>query len=252
MVVQSALLIGRNLTRTLRISEIIGSALVIPLLLYVLFIAAFAKTVLPEGNYADYANFALPGVIAFALGFALPHSGGAVQRDAEEGYLDRLRSLPIGRSVMLIGRIGADALVTGAQVVLLTLIGLLFGARFQGNLLEALVYLLAPMGIGAMLASFVVVLALRAKSAEDVSGMINLFVLPLGYISGGIVPVSALPNWLQPVAEINPLTAMVRAMRSSLEGTLHFASLWPALAWIVGGLAVAVPLAVRVDRRMTR
>jgi ABC-type multidrug transport system permease subunit len=101
-----------------------------------------------------------------------------------------------------------------------------------------------------MLCWLMIPLALRAKSAEEVSGVLNLIIIPLGYISGGMVPVTALPSWIQPIASVNPLTCMVNVMRSASAGTLDFATLWPGLAWIIGGTAVGVLLAVRAYRRL--
>ncbi|MGH4008855.1 MAG: ABC transporter permease, partial [Pseudonocardiaceae bacterium] len=250
MLGQGVLVVGRNLRRTVRTPEIVASALLIPLLLYLVFLAAFAKTVLPGEGYSAYAAFALPGVIAFALGFAVPHAAVAIQRDLHDGYLDRLRSMPISRSAALAGRVGADALTTGGQVLLLTAVGFAFGAGFHGGVLEAIAYLLVPMGIATMFCWLMIPLALRAKSPEGVAGVLNLVIIPLGYISGGMVPVTALPSWIQPIAWVNPLTSMVDVMRSSFTGTLDLATLWPGLAWIVGGTAVAVPLAVRAYRRL--
>jgi ABC transporter DrrB family efflux protein len=250
MLGQGVLVAGRNLRYTVRRPEIVVSVLLIPVLLYVVFLVAFAKTVLPGEGYPAYAAFALPGVIAFALGFAVPHAAAMIQRDVHDGYLDRLRSMPIARSAALAGRVGADGLATGVQVVLLTAVGFALGAGFRGGVLEAAAYLLVPIGIGTMLCWLMIPLALRAKSAEEVSGVLNLIIIPLGYISGGMVPVTALPSWIQPIASVNPLTCMVNVMRSASAGTLDFATLWPGLAWIIGGTAVGVLLAVRAYRRL--
>ncbi|MFI6042506.1 ABC transporter permease [Nocardia sp. NPDC051321] len=247
---QGMLIAGRNLVRVVRSPEVLASTLAVPLVLYIIFLVAFAKTILPGQGYSDYANFALPGLAAFVISFALPRSGSAIQRDLRDGILDRLRALPIGRSAVLFGRVGADATAIGIQIVLLSVVGFLFGARFHGGLPGLVIYLLAPVGMGAVLCLFTIPLALRAKSPEEVGGTLQLILLPLGFLSGGIVPIDALPGWLEPIARVNPLTCMVTAMRAAQEGDSTVGSVVPALLWIVLGGAFATALAARTYSRL--
>jgi ABC-2 type transport system permease protein len=82
---------------------------------------------------------------------------------------------------------------------------------------------------------------------------------PLTFLSNAFIPTTTLPGALQPVANWNPISAVVlelrdlwgnapaAASRGTGWATRHPAPL--ALLWIVGILVVFVPLAVRAYRR---
>jgi oleandomycin transport system permease protein len=60
-----------------------------------------------------------------------------------------------------------------------------------------------------------------------------------------------MPNWLEPIAKASPVTVTADAARSlALTGGVPD-SLGAALAWIVGILALFVPLSVWRYRRMS-
>jgi ABC-type multidrug transport system permease subunit len=82
-------------------------------------------------------------------------------------------------------------------------------------------------------------------------------IFPVSFVSSAMVPVDSMPGWLQAVAEHQPITAMVNAVRSLVLGdpavagidgsTGHWVLL--SLAWAAGIVAVFAPLAVRRYRR---
>jgi len=80
----------------------------------------------------------------------------------------------------------------------------------------------------------------------------SLLVFPLTFVSSAYVPVSSMPSWLQPIAENQPITIMVDAVRALTlgdpalaglpESTAHYVVL--SLIWCVGLVAVFLPIAV--------
>ena len=58
-----------------------------------------------------------------------------------------------------------------------------------------------------------------------------------------------MPDWLQTVARVNPMTVTVDAARALSQGGPVFKPLWQSLAWSAGILFVVIPLAVRRYRR---
>ena len=92
---------------------------------------------------------------------------------------------------------------------------------------------------------------------STVTGAMFLLIFPLSFVSSAMVPVDTMPGWMQPVAENQPITVMVNAVRSlvlgdpSLAGlpgsTSHYVVL--SLVWAAGLVAVFAPLAVLKYRR---
>jgi ABC-type multidrug transport system permease subunit len=90
-----------------------------------------------------------------------------------------------------------------------------------------------------------------------VAGFVVLF--PLVFASSVFVPVSTMPDWLQAFAEASPVTLTADAARtyalyggvpSSLAVGCRARSRGPA-AWIIGLLALFIPLCVWRYRRMS-
>ena len=92
-------------------------------------------------------------------------------------------------------------------------------------------------------------LVVRGAETAQTAGFVLLF--PLVFASSVFVPVSTLPNWLRSIAKASPVTLTADAARTlALKGGVPH-SLGGALAWIVGIVAVFVPLSVWRYRRMS-
>ena len=60
------------------------------------------------------------------------------------------------------------------------------------------------------------------------------------YLSSAFVPIETMPDWLQPIAQGNPLTPIIETIRGLLMGTDIGTQGWWAIGWILLILAVAV------------
>jgi ABC-type multidrug transport system permease subunit len=77
-------------------------------------------------------------------------------------------------------------------------------------------------------------------------------VIPLAFTSSTFVPVATMPGWLRAWATINPITHAVDATRALTLGGPTSGPLLKAVAWILGILAVVVPLAIHRYRRVAQ
>ena len=95
-------------------------------------------------------------------------------------------------------------------------------------------------------------MGLVSGSSQAAQGM-SFMAFPFVFVSSAYVPVDSMPGWLQPVAEHQPVTAMVGAVRSlalggDADALLGHSTTWfvvRAVAWVAVILAVFVPLASR-------
>jgi len=71
-------------------------------------------------------------------------------------------------------------------------------------------------------------------------------------VSSAFVPVGSMAPLLQAFANVNPFTIVVDATRALFIGTPPGNSVWGALAWSVGLIAVFAPRAVARYRRIVR
>ena len=95
-------------------------------------------------------------------------------------------------------------------------------------------------------------MGLVAGNAQAAKGM-SFLAFPFVFVSSAYVPVESMPGWMQPVAEHQPVTLMVGAVRSLALGddaaaVLGHTAGWfvvRALAWSAVIVAVFAPLATR-------
>lgn len=207
------LITRRNLLLDFRNPEVIVGATIFPVSLLLIFTASFAKVVIPNGDYANYAQFLVPLSVVQGLLFSTVNTGAALYNDLESGMDSRLRTLPISRAALLAGRIFGSAGCFFVQVVIITLIGHLLGFRFQNGFFALLLFLFLPIIFTLSFAWIAVFFAVKVKTAESVQASMFPWLLPLTFLSIGYVPKDGFPKWLQGFVEINPVSSAIQALR---------------------------------------
>ena len=160
----------------------------------------------------------------------------------ELGILKRVRSTPLPSGTYLAAVLLSTLVVFALQsIALLALGGLAFGASMPENeagfagavVLGCLCF--AGIGVGA---------AALIRSAEGVSAVVNVAVLPMAFLSGSFGPTADYPDFLQAIADVLPLTYFLDVVEGVyLEGDSLFAdptALAVVGAWGAAGLAVAL------------
>jgi ABC transporter DrrB family efflux protein len=195
-----------------------------------------------------YANFLIPALAATSGLFASGIIG--VAEDAESGFFDRLRSLPVPRGAVMVGRSLADTgvILWGAFVTIV--VGFAVGFRPEGGIGGSLGALALCVVYAFALSWLQIFMGLIAGSAQAAQGL-SFAVFPLIFVSSAYVPVESMPGWMQPIANNQPVTMMIGAVRSLVIGgdsvqllghsTSYFvtrALLWSAaIAVVFGALA---------------
>jgi ABC-type multidrug transport system permease subunit len=134
---------------------------------------------------------------------------------------------------------------------LMTVVGYLIGFQFQAGVLNAVACIAIISAFGLAMSWLFAYVALTVRGAEAAQSAGFVVIFPLVFASSVFVPVSTMPDWLQAVAEVSPVTLTADAGRSyALEGGVP-GSLPGAAAWILGMLAIFVPLCVWRYRRMS-
>jgi ABC-2 type transport system permease protein len=163
----------------------------------------------------------------------------------ELGILRRYRATPMRPLTYLVADVATYYAMTVAGVMLLVIVGrLAFNVRFEGDPVSLLVGFslctLSFFALGYVLAG----LAPSARVAQT-AGMVIAY--PMMFLSGASIPLEALPAGLQQVANLIPLTYVVRLMRGLWVGET-WASLAPEVAVLALILVLAGAVAARVFR----
>jgi ABC transporter DrrB family efflux protein len=250
-ITDAAVVTGRNLRHFIRQPQLLIFSTIQPIMFVLLFVYVFGGAVsgsLPAG--VDYVDFLLPGIFVQSVTFRATQTAVGLSEDLERGVVDRFRSMPMARSAVLLGRTIADLVRNVLIIGLMIAVGYIVGFRFHGGVLGALASIAVVTAFGFALSWIFAFVALTVRGAEAAQSAGFVVVFPLVFASSVFVPVSTMPDWLQAFAKASPVTLTADAARSyALTGAP--ASLGGAAAWIVGLLAVFIPLCVWRYRRMS-
>ena len=245
----TAVVTRRALLRFVRTPQLIVMATVQMSLFFLIYRYMFGGAIRIAGVH--YVDFLVPGFIATGVLFSGIGSAVATAEDLEQGFTDRLRSLPIPRSAVLAARALADTAILTWASAFTTAIAFAVGFRLHGSALDGLAAFGLVVIFGFAFEWVFILLGLLARTGQAAQGM-GMIVFPFAFISSAYVPVHTMPSWLRVFAEHQPLTYMVDAVRALTLGPqahllLGHATGWfvvRALLWTAAILAVAFPLAV--------
>jgi ABC-2 type transport system permease protein/oleandomycin transport system permease protein len=129
-------------------------------------------------------------------------------------------------------------------------VGLLIGFRFHGGAaaiigvpLLTLLFAIPFSWVAAMVGTSV-----RSVEAANLAGFVWMF--PVTFVSSAFVPIESMPGWLQPIAQANPFSVAVDAVRALALGEPATRDVLKTLAWAVGITVVVAPLAIRKYQRV--
>ncbi|MFC8680023.1 ABC transporter permease [Microbacterium ureisolvens] len=237
--------VGRSLLHSLRDGESLLMAIMLPVLLMVLFTYVFGGAIDPTGGYVNYV---VPGIILLCAGFGAASTAVYVANDMRAGIIDRFRTMPLRASAVLTGHVVAsllrNLLATGVVIGVALLVGFRPTADLWGWLGAVALIALYILAITYLFAA----IGLAAGSPEAANGY-GFIILFLPYLSSAFVPVSTMPEWLQWVAENQPVTPIIEALRSLLMGTPMGDAAWWAVGWCVAILVISFAWGAWLFRR---
>jgi ABC transporter DrrB family efflux protein len=251
-------LVGRSMIRMRRQPDTLMFSLVQPVIFVVLFRYVFGGAI---HSPVPYVNYLIPGIACQTAIFGAVMTAVALATDMGTGFVERLRSLPMARSAVLVGRVGADLVRNVAVVVVVILVGLVVGFRphdVVGLVAGALVLLAFTVALSCLM----LVLGLTASSAEAAQAASFPVIMPLTFASSAFVPTSSMPAWLRAFADNQPVSLVVDSVRALWLGPVSpqvRAGLFAhstltltaeALAWSAVLGVLGLGLAVRRYRRL--
>jgi ABC-2 type transport system permease protein len=161
----------------------------------------------------DYIGFVLPGIIAFTVVGNGVAGAMPLLWDKETGYLDKLMSMPIGRSSVIVSRFLYQIVLCVGQVILVLGVAALMGVRLAAGVLGLAVILGATALLTIAVIAAFVALAYAVPGHGTFFAITGFITMPLLFISNAFVPLHAMPVWMGIVARLNPVTYAIEAMR---------------------------------------
>jgi ABC-2 type transport system permease protein len=258
LVSDSLALAGRNLEHVRQIPEKLLDVTLQPIMFVLLFAFVFGGVIDVPGG--DYTAYLIGGILVQSIAFGMMGPGVSIAADLGEGMVDRIRSLPTSRSAYLLGHFAAELAAAVIAIVVLAATGFAVGWSIDSSVFEAV----GGFALLALFASAMIwlgtLLGVIARSPDAVQGFVFMTVFPLTFLSNAFVPAAGLPDGLRQVADWNPISAVVAAVRTLFGNptALPADAAWPlthpvvaAVAWSVALLAIAAPLTIARFRKRT-
>ena len=195
----------------------------------------------------SYIDFLLPGIMAFMLmNLSIAGSGFNVVEFRRRGILKRLFVTPIKPIDFVIAIVIARMVIVLGQLSIIFSFALfILDANIVGSIFN--LYFVIMLGV-LMFLTLGFSLGSLAKSQESVGVMATIFIYPQLVLSGVFFPLESLPLFIQPFAEILPLSLVADAMRSIANDGLQLFDIvrnFIGIAlWIVIGMIISTKLFV--------
>jgi len=178
-----------------------------------------------------YQQLIFPGIIGQTLLFTSMFMGISVIWDKEFGFMKEILVAPVSRMTIFLGKMVGDSTDALIQGVIVLVLGLALGmpvdiVKFLMCLPVMLLITFGLVSIGLTIASFM-------GSLESFGAIQSFINLPLFFLSGALFQVQSLPDWMQTIARVNPLTYGVDALRTIILG-----GTWQSLQPLYMNLAV--------------
>ena len=173
------------------------------------------KAMVSVFGVSDYFSYLAIGMISMITIFTSTFSGMSIVWDRRLGFLYKVLSTPVPRSAIILSKVFNSVIRSIFQSTIILGIAIFLGIRFSStfSLLNLLAVYLAISLFSTGLSSLFLAFALRSTRHETQMAIVNLFTMPLMFTSNAFFPTKIMPNWLQCIASINPVSYVTDALR---------------------------------------
>ena len=196
------------------------------------------------------AVFMVPGLIGLLLQMQSQLlTSSAIVRERERGTIEQLIVTPIRPIELVVGKILPYAVLALLITIEVLVIGTFwFGVPIKGSIVLLLgiscLFLLSNLGIGLFISTV-------AHTQQEAMLLTFLMLLPSVFLSGYIFPIAAMPQALQIVSGIIPLTYFLVVVRGIVIKGVGVPALMPQItALAIFGAVLIVLAATRFRKRL--
>lgn len=195
----------------------------------------------------DLRTFMFPGALAMAVLFTAIFSAASVVWDREYGFLREMLVAPVRRGSIVLGKCLGGATVAGLQGLLVIALAPLVDVPYDLGMIVALVGLMLLLAF--MITAFGVMAAARITQMQSFMALTQMLLMPLLFLSGALFPVTGLPQWLEILNRLDPLTYVVDPIRHVVFAQLDIsdaarATLNPGVTWFGWHVPIGVEVGV--------
>ncbi len=256
----SGTVVWRNLIHIKRMPEMLMDVTVQSIMFVLLFAYVFGGSINPPGD-VSYKEFLLPGIMAQTMVFSSAVVAMGLTNDLQKGIVDRLKSLPISRSSVLVGRSISSIIHSSIGIAVMGVTGLLIGWRVRGGFLDGVLGFLLLLLFGFAMVWLGIWVGSLMRTVEAMQGFMFTVMFPLTFVANTFAPTEQMPTWLRFIAEWNPVSALTQACRDLWGNAAPIGAdaAWPlqhavaaSIGWSIIMTAIFAPLALAAYKKRSR
>ena len=176
---------------------------------------------------SDYFSFMAMSMVAFTTVFTTAFVGMSVVWDRRLGFMNKVLSTPVSRSAIILSKVFAASVRAMFQAAIVAAVafalGLVTGSNFSVFSIFGIFAIVFLISVG--LSSMFIALTLRSTRMEMPQAIFQLITLPLMFASSAYFPINKMPDWLQAIASVNPISYTIDAVRRLMIFSDGFAQL---------------------------
>lgn len=256
----SGTVVWRNLIHIKRMPEMLMDVTVQSVMFVLLFAYVFGGSIDPPGE-TSYKEFLLPGIMVQTMVFSSAVVAMGLTNDLQKGIVDRLKSLPISRSSVLVGRSISSLIHSSIGIAVMGVTGLLIGWRVRDGVVNGVLGFALLVMFGFAMVWLGIWVGSLMRTVEAVQGFMFTVMFPLTFVANTFAPTEHMPSWLRFIAEWNPVSALTQACRELWGNAAPAAAdaAWPlqnavvaSVIWSIIMTAIFAPLALAAYRRRSQ
>jgi len=199
----------------------------------------------PESTVLDYIAPALLATLALFFGFLL--TGISFLRERSQGTMERLMASPVSRVDIVVGYLFGFFIFALLQTLVVLLFTIyVLDVRYSGDLWQIFVFqtvvIIGAVNLGIFISTF-------ARNEFQMVQFIPLIIFPQIFLCGVIWPVEQMPDYLQWLAAILPLTYAVDGLRDIMLAGQNLLDVGFELSVLIGFAVLTSILAALTLRR---
>ena len=244
----------RELIRFLRQRHRVIGSLATPLVFWLAIGGGMQHSFASAGQTSGggYMEYFFPGTILMILLFTAIFSTISIIEDRREGFLQSVLVAPIPRSSIVLGKVLGGTVLAFGQALVFLLLAPTVGLHLS------VVGVLGAMGMMFLLAFSLTALgfciAWRMSSTQGFHAIMNLFLMPMWFLSGALFPAAGAAGAIRWAMRCNPLTYGLDGLRRCLYHADPAVAgrepaMWICLSVSVASALVLFALAEAVARR---
>ncbi|RRG09547.1 MAG: ABC transporter permease [Lactobacillus sp.] len=242
IITNTATMAYRNLLKTLHNPDRFMDVIIQPVMFMLLFGYLFGGAI--AGGVKAYLPTIVPGILIQTMLSAASGSGAQIREDLDSGVFDRFKSLPMAHIAPLAGQLFADSLRLLVATIASLTTGYLMGWRPSVGFEWIIAISFLAIFTGWALSWVFALFGLLAKSATMVQSVSMMGMMLLSFMSNAFIPIKTLPKFMQTLANANPVTYVVTAIRQILANGAWTSESLLVLIFGCGIVLIFAPLTV--------